>query len=176
MSNLEIIERPLYKGHIRIYNREISTGIKTKLVDKPNMITYEGTEVLVKSLANLPHWGITHIYGEYGTDFAAGVLVGAAAKTDTVSIMRNPPGRLTTDAEETILHNSFQRSNNNYTDNVVSFYASISNSTLDGSVFGGAGLVMNYSGNEYLVAHQFYTGITKLVGHEIVIIWSITAL
>lgn len=176
MSNLEIIERPLYKGHIRVFSKEIATGKNTIIVDKPNIITYEGTEVLVKSLANIPHWGITHIYGEYGTDFVAGVLVGTATKIDTVSTMRNAPGKLTTGAEEPILHNSFQRTNNNYSDNVVSFYASISDSALDTKVFGGAGLIMRYNSMEYLVAHQYFTGITKLAGHEIVIIWSITAL
>ena len=161
-----------------------TTGKVLKSETFKNLITYQGSTVLNKSLAGVPGFKVTHIYGEHadpgGSGYVEGSLNGLSTdRQDTVETLRTSP-RETTDAEVPILLSSFATTTEisgvpttDYDQNITSYFGVIDNPALDGRIFVGSGLVTQINDSEILVTHQYRPALIKLSSFHINIIWSL---
>lgn len=64
-------------GHVRIWD----LGTKKLLLEKPNLITYQGADIAAKALSGQPHTSISHMYVGY----TSGIIVPPVAVGDTIT-------------------------------------------------------------------------------------------
>jgi len=148
-----------------------------------NLITYEATQVIAKSLGGDPSYKISHIYGEHADPGGSGYIEGSlnglvAARADTIATMRTSP-RTTTGAEVPVLTTAFGTTvdiggvpTTDYDQNVLTVTAIFSDSSLDGRIFVGAGLVTKIGTVELLFGHSYRAALIKLSSFDIQVAWS----
>ena len=171
------------KGHVQWFKVCRETGEKSLEYEAENTITYLATNIMAKSIAGLPDYKITHIYGEHAdpgfSGYSEGSLNGlSSTRSDTIDDLRTSP-RSTTGAEEPVLITSFATTTENppgtpvsdYTNNIATFTAIFSDPSLDGEIFVGAGLMTLVSGTELLFAHQYRPALIKLISFDIQVSW-----
>lgn len=54
-------------GHVRIWQYSPATGIGELLIEKNNLITYQGAGIAARALSGLPNTAISHIYVGYSS-------------------------------------------------------------------------------------------------------------
>jgi hypothetical protein len=173
------------KGHVQWTLIDKATGAQSLEYEAENTITFLATNIMAKSIAGLPDYKITHIYGEHadpgGSGYIEGSLNGLSSmRADTIADLQTSP-RSTAGAEEPVLVTNFSTTTENppgapvtdYTDNIATFTAIFSDPSLDGRIFVGAGLMTLVAGTELLFAHQYRPALIKLSSFDIQVAWSV---
>jgi len=153
-------------GSIVLIVRSIESKTLISRCECKNLITYDGSTVLARALGGDQDYHITHIYGEHGPSgvYTPGSTNGlVASKNDTIDTLRTAP-RSTDDAESKVIFPSYVSSEPPYNQNVVTFTASFNDSSLDGRILVGAGLVCQIRGSEILFAHAYFPAYEKKPG------------
>ena len=151
-------------GHVRIWN----LASKELLLNKSNIITYQGASIAARALSGLPNTNISHIYVGYNT---TGVVptVGVGDTISNFSTYARVPLNFTPSfANET-----------NYSSNLVYFTVYITGASpiTNGKNIVELGLVSAQSGDasdDLLFSHISFNPIIYQAAYGIAITWGLT--
>ena len=179
-----------YCGFYNIQIKDTETGNIIKTINGKNLVTYQGADILARTLSGNVPYPIKYMYFETADPGFSGYIENSlnglvALKTDTLDTMNTPP-RSTIDSEVPIFYSTLQRSDESiYKHNVIIFNATLSNSLVNNRIIVGVGLVSDVSGgpygpipgpgdvSKYLFSHAYIPGHIKLPGQEIMIQWGV---
>jgi hypothetical protein len=172
-------------GYLQIIRKNKLTGELDKIITLPNLITYDATNLLARSIAGQAASYINKVAIQYYTD--------AGAYTDNDPPGFNPAATdrisdLTIDNsnvayfELPILSTSFtglpteDAASTIQTSNVITFYSAIDDDNgteMQNKFMVGAGLLGVSNGSQLLFSHQYIPLIQKLEFYQLLINWSV---